>query len=91
MSDMAGETAALERQSSWIDQMRAQGRRERTLGLIACLAGVMILIIGRFRLGGPIWMLWTGSAVVALGWGLFVYALVRRLNWVRAHPFESNG
>ena len=35
-------------------------------------------------------MLWPGVAIVALGWGLFIYALVRRLTWVRAHPFDPN-
>ena len=88
---MSDEVVTLDRQSAYVDQMRAQGRTARTLGFIACLAGVMILVIGRFRLGGPAWMLWTGGAVVAIGWGLFVYALARRLTWVRAHPFDPNG
>ena len=88
---MSDEVATLDRQSAYVDRMRAQGRTLRTIGFLACLVGVMILVIGRFRLGAPPWMLWTGAAVVALGWGLFVYALVKRLAWVRAHPFDPNG
>jgi membrane protein YdbS with pleckstrin-like domain len=88
---MSDEAATLDRQSAYVDQMRAQGRTARTLGFIACLVGVMVLALGRFRFGAPAWMLWTGAAVVAVGWGLFVYALLRRLTWVRAHPFDPNG
>ncbi len=49
---------------------------------------MLILVIGRFRLGGAAWLLWSGLAVVAVGWGCFIYAVVRRLNWARAHPFD---
>jgi len=59
-------------------------------GRIACLLGVLVLVFGRFKLGGPPWMLWTGVAVIGVGWGLFVYALVRRLHWIRTHPFDPN-
>ena len=83
--------ARIERQSVYLDTVRAQGRVYRFAGFIACLLGVMILIVGRYKLGGAPWLLWTGAGVVALGWALFVYALARRLMWVRAHPFDPNG
>jgi hypothetical protein len=88
---VSDEVAQLDRQSAYVDQLRAQGRRERMAGFVACLVGVLILVVARFRLGAPAWALWTGAAVVALGWGLFVYALLRRLTWVRAHPFDPKG
>ena len=83
--------ALLERQHAYLDQIRALGRRERNLGFIACLVGVLVVVVARFRFAGEPWLLWGGAAVVALGWGLFVYALARRLTWVRAHPFDPNG
>jgi hypothetical protein len=82
--------AELDRRSAWLDAMRAQGRSARFAGLVACLVGVLVLIIGRYRLGGAVWMLWGGAGIVALGWGLFVYAIGRRLFWARAHPFDPN-
>jgi hypothetical protein len=88
---MGDEAVALDRQAAYLDTLRAQGRPARFGGMIACLIGVMILVVARFKLGAPLWMLWTGGLVVAFGWGLFVYALVRRLTWVRAHPFDPNG
>jgi protein-S-isoprenylcysteine O-methyltransferase Ste14 len=82
--------AQLARQSAYLDSMRAQGRPARFAGFIACLLGVLVLVLGRFRLGGPPWMLWTGVAIVGLGWALFIYAVVRRLAWIRTHPFDPN-
>jgi hypothetical protein len=85
------EAADLQRRSVYLDTVRAQGRPQRFAGFVACLLGVMILIIGRYKLGAAPWLLWTGAGVVAAGWALFVYALARRLTWVRAHPFDPNG
>jgi hypothetical protein len=79
------------RQSAYVESLRAQGRPQRVAGFIACLAGVLILVIARYRLSGAPWLLWTGVAVVGLGWALFVYAVARRLMWARAHPFDPNG
>jgi hypothetical protein len=84
------DTVELQRRAAYLEALRAQGRPARFVGFIACLVGVLILVVGRFRLGGAIWMLWSGSAVIALGWGLFVYAIGRRLYWVHAHPFDPN-
>jgi hypothetical protein len=85
------DAAILDRQSAYIDTLRAQYRRERTAGMIACLAGALTLILARFRLNGETHLLWGGVVIVVTGWGLFVYAIVRRLMWVRAHPFDPNG
>ena len=49
-----------------------------------------MLIYARFRLNGDPVLLWSGAGVVAVGWGCFVYAVWRRLMWVRAHPFDPN-
>ena len=83
--------AVLERQVAYLDRLRALGRPQRTLGLVACLVGVVMVVIARFRLGGEPWALWAGAAVIAAGWGLFVYAVAVRVRFVRAHPFDPNG
>ena len=88
---MNDDPALLDRQVAYLDSIRALGRRERFLGLGASLIGVLIVILARFRLGGEPWALWGGVGVVAVGWSLFVYAVARRLIWVRAHPFDPNG
>jgi hypothetical protein len=75
---------------AYLDLLRSQGRAARTVGFIASLLGVLILVLGRFRLGGAIWLLWTGIVVIGFGWSCFVYALVRRLSWIRAHPYDPN-
>ena len=87
---MNEDPAELQRQAAYLETMRAQGRPIRFAGFIACLAGVLILVVGRFRLGGAPWLLWTGVAVIAAGWSCFIYALVRRLRWIRTHPYDPN-
>lgn len=90
MSETLDDAALVERQSAYLDHIRGLGRQERSLGLIACLVGVLVLVLGRFRFGGEPVLVWGGIAVIALGWGLFVWALARRVLWVRAHPFDPN-
>jgi hypothetical protein len=80
----------LERQATYLETMRAQGRPVRMAGFIACLLGVVILVVGRFRLGGAPWLLWTGVVVIGAGWSCFVYALVHRLRWIRTHPYQPH-
>lgn len=88
---MMDDAANLERQSAYLETLRGLGRPVRTVGFLACLAGALMLIVARFRLNGELWLLWSGAGVVAVGWACFIYAVVRRLMWVRAHPFDPNG
>ena len=83
---MSDDPVELERLTAYFTMLRAQGRWARSAGLVLSLVGVMVLVIGRYRLGGPTWALAGGVAIIALGWGLFVYAVGRRLYWVRSHP-----
>jgi hypothetical protein len=87
---MIDDAVSLDRQSAYLEQIRALGRRQRFAGFIACALGVMMMVLARYKLDNAPWLLWPGVAVVALGWILFIYALVRRLTWVRAHPFDPN-
>jgi len=88
---VSDDTAQLDRQSAYLDQVRALGRPQRFAGFVACALGVAMMVLAKYRLNGAPWLLWPGVAIVALGWLLFIYALVRRLVWVRTHPFDSNG
>ena len=87
---MMDDAAGIDRQSAYLEQIRAMGRPQRLAGFVACLVGVMMMVLARFKLDNAPWLLWPGVAVVAFGWILFIYALVRRLTWVRNHPFEPN-
>ena len=87
---MIEDLADLERRTAYLETLRGQGRAARLAGLVACLVGVLILVIGRYRLGGPTWALAGGVAVIALGWALFIYAVGRRLFWARAHPYSNS-
>jgi hypothetical protein len=82
--------ADLDRQVAYLETLRGLGRPQRMAGMIACLVGVLMMVLARYRLGGAPWLLWPGVGVVALGWGLFLYAVARRLTWIRAHPFDPN-
>jgi uncharacterized membrane protein len=88
---MSAQSPAADRYAAYLSQVRALGRPQRLAGFIVCLVGVMILIVARYRLGAPPWLLALGVGVVALGWILFAYALTRRFLWIRAHPFDPNG
>ena len=87
---MTDDPAQLAHQAAYLETMRAQGRQARLVGFIASLLGVLILVLGRFRFGGAVWLLWTGVAVIGVGWSCFIYALVRRFRWIRTHPYDPN-
>jgi hypothetical protein len=88
---MIDDPELLTRRAAYVDTIRGLYRRERAVGFVACLVGVLALVWGRMGDGAPVWLTWTGLIVIAAGWGLFVYVLVRRSAWVRAHPFDPNG
>jgi len=88
---MSDEAQVNARQAAYVDQIRGLYRRERTLGLVGCLVGVLLLTLARFRLTDMPWLLWAAVAVIGAAWTLFAFAYFRRVAWVRAHPFDPNG
>ncbi len=88
---MLDDPKVLDRRAAYIDHIRGLYRRERTVGLIGCLAGVMLLVWARYRMGAEAWAMWGAIAVIAAAWGLFAYVIFKRTQWVRAHPFDPNG
>jgi drug/metabolite transporter (DMT)-like permease len=57
---------------------------KQTAGLLACVAGAILLIWGRVRPEAPDLAVPAGLALIALGWALFAYVIVMRTRYVRA-------
>lgn len=76
------------RRAAYYDTVKSLGRRERGLGLLACLAGALLLIWGRSAEGAPFWAVIAGLVTIGAGWLLFAYVIIRRTRYVRAHPFD---
>ena len=74
-----------------IEAIRAYHRRTRNAGFVACLLGALVMIVGRFAPGAPIWLVSVGVSIIVFGWGLFAFALIKRTAYARAHPTETNG
>ncbi len=83
------ETHLLKRKGEYIDRLRRLGRGERVVGFIACLVGVLALILVRRMGWGPPWGIWVALGVIAVGWLLLGWSLWKRLAFLRSHPFES--
>jgi len=53
-------------------------RAIRNAGFVACLIGVLTMLGGRFVAGVPVWAVWVGLAVIAVGWALLAISSLRR-------------
>jgi len=73
---------------AYIDTVRNLHKRERHIAMAGCLLGVLLMAAGGFMEGAPSWLRWAGLAVIAPSWALFVYVVVSRTRYVRAHPFD---
>ena len=60
-------------------------RTLKNIGFVACLAGALVMIAGRFMPGAPRWITYLGVSVIFFGWGFFAYALVQRAAYLRVH------
>ena len=85
---MIDDSALNMKKAAYADTIRALGRRERSVGFIACLLGALLLIWGRMVSGAPDWAVVAGLVTIATGWLLFAYVILRRTRYVRAHPFD---
>lgn len=76
-------------QVPWVTQLRAMHRTKRLIGMLGCLAGVLLMLFGRFRPDiAPSWMLPAGLVVVGLSWALFAWVIYDRWRWVKANPYK---
>lgn len=85
---MIDDSALNLRRAAYADTIRSIGRRERGVGFVACLMGALLLIWGRTVEGAPPLAVGAGLVVIGVGWLLFVYVIIRRASYVRAHPFD---
>lgn len=76
--DAVSDTALVNR------SVRALHAREQTLGLVASLAGALLLIWGGSATGAPAFAVPSGLALIGAGWALFAFVLFMRARFVRA-------
>jgi hypothetical protein len=56
----------------------------RNTGYVACLVGTLVMLLGRFRTGAPVWLVYVGLAVIFVGWGFLALSMVRAAADARA-------
>ena len=88
---MTGDADVDARKIAYLEQIRGLYRLPRTIGLVGCLVGVLLLVWARYRMAGAVWALWLAVGVIGASWLLFAYVIFRRTHWVRSHPFDSHG
>jgi len=63
-------------------------RALRNTGFVACLAGTLVMLSGRFMAGAPAWLIYVGVSGIVFGWGLFGYTAYQRAALARIQATE---
>jgi uncharacterized membrane protein (DUF2068 family) len=84
-TDLAGRRAA------YAQAVLALHGRTRNFAFVVCLLGVLALVASRYIWRAPMWTSFLAVGVIAAGWAMFVFVVLRRIAWVRAHPFDAGG
>ena len=61
----------------------------RNAGFIACLAGVLVMISGRYVPGAPFWLAYAGLSGIVFGWGLLGLSMFRRAAEARRAALDA--
>jgi hypothetical protein len=85
---MADDPAVLQMRVAYVQRIREMHKGLRLAGYLGCLIGVLVMMASAFMTGAPHWLRWVGLAVIAPSWLVFIYVMVSRANYVRAHPFD---
>ena len=92
LGDLHDDLVFMIRRAAYVSEIRAVALRERRIGWMALLLGTAAFAWA--VLDGPgvdsLVARWA-MAAVALGWALFFHVMVRRTEYVRAHPFDPEG
>jgi hypothetical protein len=89
IGDLTDDLVFMIRRAAYVAEIRQVALSVRRIGWTALLMGAATFVWAALR--GPglesVVAEWA-MAAVALGWVLFFYAMVRRTQYVRAHPFD---
>ena len=89
IGDLTDDLVFMIRRAAYVAEIRSVALRARRVGWIALSLGVATFAWAIVRGPGPGSAMAHGAeAAVALGWALFFYVMVRRTEYVRAHPFD---
>ncbi len=91
LEPMGDDLVLLIRRAAYVDEIRCVALRARKVGLAALFLGFVTLV----------WAVWrgpgmdsdaahSGEAAIVLGWVLFIYVMLKRTRYVRAHPFDPD-
>jgi hypothetical protein len=85
--DLASEAADIQRRMAYFDHVRGLHKTKRTIGIVGCLIGMLVMLWGAQR--GPDVLRYVGLGIVAVSWLLFIYVTVSRARYVKKHPLEA--
>jgi hypothetical protein len=85
--DLSSEANDLQRRMAYFDTVRGLHKTKRTVGMIGCLIGCLVMLWGAER--GPDVLRYVGLGIVAVSWLLFIYVTVSRAMYVKKHPLEA--
>jgi hypothetical protein len=78
----------LQKRVAYVQSIRDMHKGLRLTAYVGCLIGVVVMVLGAFMTGAPPWLRWAGLAVIIPSWLVFIYVMVSRASYVRAHPFD---
>jgi hypothetical protein len=88
---MSEEAQQLDRRAAYAQTLLSLHRRTRNGGYVVCLTGVLLLVASRYAWRWPMWTSWGAVGVIAVGWAMFVFVILKRAAWARAHPLDGDG
>ena len=86
--DLAHEAADIQRRMDYFDKVRGLHKTKRTIGIVGCLIGCLVMLFGAQR--GPDVLRYVGLGIVAVSWLLFIYVTIARAMYVKKHPLEAS-
>lgn len=85
---LADEAASIQRRMAYFDKVRSLHKTKRTIGIVGCLIGCLVMLWGAQR--GPDVLRYVGLGIVGASWLLFIYVTITRAMYVRKNPLEAS-
>jgi hypothetical protein len=86
-AELANEATDIQRRMAYFDHVRGLHKTKRTIGIVGCLIGCLVMLWGAQR--GPDILRYVGLGIVAVSWLLFIYVTIARAMYVKNHPLEA--